>query len=83
MPVKHCKAAVARAQAKHPTPGMADHAGGFVHHLLQHRADAPALGRVAHGRIGLVQGVLSNQAQQATSAANGIASTFCAVSCLT
>ena len=64
MPVKHRKATVARAQAEHPTPGMADHAGSFVHHLLQHRSDTPALGRVAHGRIGLVQGVLSNQAQQ-------------------
>ena len=64
MPVKHRKAAVARAQAKHPAPGMSDHASGFEHHLLHDRLDAPALGRVAHGRIGLVQGVLSNQAQQ-------------------
>ena len=64
MPVKHRKAAVARAQAEHPTPGMADYAGRLVHHLLQHRSDTPALGRMAHGRIGLVQGVLSNQAQQ-------------------
>ncbi len=64
MPVKHRKATVVRAQAEHPTPSMADHAGGFEHHLVQHRLDTPALGRVAHGRIGLVQGVLSNQAQQ-------------------
>jgi hypothetical protein len=34
MPVKHRKAAVARAQAEHSTPGMADHAGGFEHHLV-------------------------------------------------
>ena len=39
-----------RPQAQHPLVGAAHHARGLGHQRLHHRADAPALGLVAHGR---------------------------------
>ena len=64
MPLKHRKAAVTLTQTKKPAPGMLDHAGRPEHQLRHHRLDAPALGAVAHRRIGLIQSVLPNQTQQ-------------------
>lgn len=64
MPLKHRKGRLTLPQAKNPAPGMPDHAGRLEYQLLHHRLDAPALGAVAHRRIGLVQSVLSNQTQQ-------------------
>lgn len=61
---KHLKRPIVAPQAQHQLAGMADHARGFAHQLLEHRFDAPALGFVAHRRERLVQSVLANQAQQ-------------------
>ena len=64
MPLKHRKGRVTLTQTQDPAPGMMNHARGLEHQLLHHRLDTSTLGLVAHRRIGLVQGVLSNQAQQ-------------------
>ena len=64
MPLKHRKAPVTLTESQDPAPGMADHAGRLEHQLLHHRLDAPALGCVTHRRVGLIQSILSNQAQQ-------------------
>ena len=64
VPLKHRKAPVTLTQTQDPAPSMADHAGRLEHQLLHHRLDAPALGCVAHWRVGLCQCVLPNQAQQ-------------------
>jgi len=64
VPLKHRKTPVTFTQTQDPAPGMADHAGRLEHQLLHHRLDAPALGFVAHRRVGLCQSVLPNQAQQ-------------------
>ena len=64
MALKHRKGWVALTQTQYPTPGMRNHTSGLEHQLLHHRLDATTLGLVAQRCIGLVEGVLSNQAQQ-------------------
>ena len=64
MPIKHGIATVTLSQTKKPAPGVLDHSGRLEHQLLHHRLDAPALGNMAHRRIRLVEGILSNQTQQ-------------------
>jgi hypothetical protein len=61
---EHFGAAVVLAQAEHPAAGVADQAGGLVGPLLHDRADAPALGGVAHRGALAVQGVGADRAQQ-------------------
>ena len=43
---------------------MAKHASGLEHKFLHDRFDAPAFCRMAHGRVGAAQRMLTNQAQQ-------------------
>ena len=64
MMFKHGKGTVVLTQTQHPASGMAKHASGLEHQLLHDRFDAPAFCRMAHGRVGGVQGMLANQAQQ-------------------
>ena len=58
MALKNCKAAIALTQAQNPAPGMFDHPIRLEHYLLHHRPNATAFGRVAHRRVGLIEGVL-------------------------
>jgi len=62
--VKHRKGRVIYAQTQRPLSSMRNHPHGLELQLLHHRLDAMAFDFVAHWRIGLVQGVLSNQTQQ-------------------
>ena len=62
--LKYGKATVTLVQTQNPTPSMADHSRGLEHHLLHHGFDAATFGGVAYRRIGLIEGVLPNQAQQ-------------------
>ena len=64
MMFKHGKGTVVLTQTQHPASGMAKHASGLEHQFLHNRFDAPAFCRMAHGRVGSVQRMLANQAQQ-------------------
>lgn len=64
MALKHSKTAIALSRAQNPASGVGHHARSLEHQLLHHCLDAPTLGRVTHRRIGLVEHVLPNQAQQ-------------------
>ena len=54
-----------QAQTQQPASGMAKQANVLEHQLLHYRFDAPAFCRMAPGRVGSVQRMLANQAQQA------------------
>lgn len=62
MSLKHRKAPVTPTQFQDPAPGMADHAGRLEDQLMHQHLDA--LSYVTHQRVGLIQCVLSDPAQQ-------------------
>ena len=64
MVIEHSKAAITRPQAQNPAPSVLDHSSRLEHHLLYHRLDTTTFGCVAYRRIGFIERVLTNQAQQ-------------------
>jgi len=62
--LKQGKRGIMGPHAQHPLARVVDHACGLEHQHLNHRANSSSLRCAGHRGVGLMQGVLTHQAQQ-------------------